>query len=595
MLVLLFNYKIRAFNQVSKRLFGCICLVVVLWSHFLNAQANVQLETLKIQGVEGAVAQNVSGFLQPFLKRRFSAADHAIARKDVESALQAFGYYNSKIALTLTDHQQTLQVDIAAQERLKWNAIDIEVLMHSEADPFIDELVLNVPIKLNEPVRHDLYQKTKVQLESALLARGYFDFRWIDSQLRVNKKRQQASVVLRIEAGVRYRFGGIVMNTDVKTKTYIRHLAPFQHNAFYQAEQLSEFNLSLNATPYFSAIKVYPLLKERENGQVPIRVDVYEKPANSYEVGGGYSTDLGARGRFKWSKPWVSEQGHFIESNLSLSEQQQDITASYTIPVSNPNDDVWRVLGGYQIQDQVTDNVETKIWNIQLQRQWLTDDDWVRTAFIKREHQTTQRGVNVDNLPQVKTEMLLPGVSYAKKNSKGGALPYWGNEQLFSVEVASKELISSASLVKVNWKHAWLRSYKARHLFFARVDLGAIIADEIKAVPFNMRFFAGGDQSIRGFAYQSVAPRDEQGELLGGKYMVTSAAEYNYQFLPNWRAAVFIDAGAVDNEALSDWSVGGGFGIRYITPIGPIRLDHAWGLSKASKSTRLSIVIGPEI
>ncbi|TMN32519.1 outer membrane protein assembly factor, partial [Pseudoalteromonas piscicida] len=115
-------------------------------------------------------------------------------------------------------------------ERLKWNAIDIEVLMRSEPDPFIDELVLNVPIKLDEPVRHDLYQKTKAQLESALLARGYFDFRWIDSQLRVNKKRQQTSVVLRIEAGVRYRFGGIVMNTDVKAKTYIRQLAPFQHN-----------------------------------------------------------------------------------------------------------------------------------------------------------------------------------------------------------------------------------------------------------------------------------------------------------------------------------------------------------------------------
>ena len=151
-------------------------MVAALWSHVLNAQTNVQLETLKIQGVEGAVAQNVSGFLQPFLKRRFSVADHAIARKDVESALQAFGYYNSKIALTLTDHQQTLQVDIAVQERLKWNAIDIEVLMRSEPDPFIDELVLNVPIKLDEPVRHDLYQKTKAQLESALLARGYFDF-----------------------------------------------------------------------------------------------------------------------------------------------------------------------------------------------------------------------------------------------------------------------------------------------------------------------------------------------------------------------------------------------------------------------------------
>ena len=113
-------------------------------------------------------------------------------------------------------------------------------------------------------------------------------------------------------------------------------------------------------------------------------------------------------------------------------------------------------------------------------------------------------------------------------------------------------------------------------------------------MPFNLRFFAGGDQSIRGFSYQSVAPY-ENDVLLGGKYLATASVEYNYQFMPNWRLALFIDSGTATNDFSESWAIGAGFGFRYETPVGPVRLDHAWGLSKESKSTRLSIIIGPEI
>ncbi|AZZ99166.1 BamA/TamA family outer membrane protein [Pseudoalteromonas sp. R3] len=225
-----------------------------------------------------------------------------------------------------------------------------------------------------------------------------------------------------------------------------------------------------------------------------------------------------------------------------------------------------------------------------MQRQWLTSGNWVRTAFLKREHETSEQDGET-----LKTEMLIPGVSYAKKQSLGGMLPYWGNERLISVELASESLVSSTSLIKVRWKNAWLRNIAQQHFFVTRLEAGAIVTDDIEAVPFNMRFFAGGDQSIRGFAYQSVAPRDDEGKLLGGKYLATASAEYNYQFMPNWRVALFVDTGTATDDFKDKWALGTGFGFRYLTPVGPIRLDHAWGLSKDSKSTRLSIVIGPEM
>ena len=149
-------------------------------------------------------------------------------------------------------------------------------------------------------------------------------------------------------------------------------------------------------------------------------------------------------------------------------------------------------------------------------------------------------------------------------------------------------------MFKAHWEQAWLRKFALKHWFIARLDAGAIVTDDINEVPFNLRFFAGGDQSIRGFAYQSVAPY-EKGKIVGGKYLATASVEYNYQFMPNWRLALFVDSGTATNDFSESWAVGAGFGFRYITPVGPIRLDHAWGLSKESKSTRLSIIIGPEI
>jgi translocation and assembly module TamA len=153
----------------------------------------------------------------------------------------------------------------------------------------------------------------------------------------------------------------------------------------------------------------------RQDGKIQVRVEAVDKPANCYEVGGGYNSDLGAKTRFKWTKPWLTDDGHFFESNLNLAQHQQDLSGTYTIPVNDPNNDVWRVMGGFQKQNDINQGIDSEIINLQLQRQWLTGDDWIRTAFIKREHETTsQNGVTTT------TQMLLPGISYTKKRSKGG-------------------------------------------------------------------------------------------------------------------------------------------------------------------------------
>ncbi|RZM81672.1 outer membrane protein assembly factor [Pseudoalteromonas rubra] len=531
---------------------------------------------------------NVMRFLASYVGKPFTPRRKKLIDKDVTKALQALGYYDHTLSLAFDSQTRRVNLELDPGDAWRWD--QVEISLQGIDDEALRTRLLSGAIQVGEQARHDRYEATKAQIESLLLELGYFDFQWLRKQLSVDKAQQQVSATLVLSAGQRYRFGALRLSTQSKAIAFAQALSPFQPGEHYVAEKLSQYNLTLNETPYFQSVRVYPLLKARQSGEVPIRVELVDKPANSYEVGGGYSTDLGAKARFKWSKPWITQGGHSMTSDLNVSQRQQDISAAYTIPVSDPNSDVFRILGGYQLQDDLTEGVDTKTWNIQVQRQWLTSGNWVRTAFLKREHETSEQGGET-----LKTEMLIPGISYAKKQSQGGMLPYWGNERLISIELASDSVISSTSLLKVRWKNAWLRNLQQRHFFLTRLEAGAIVTDDISAVPFNMRFFAGGDQSVRGFAYQSVAPRDEEGNLLGGKYLATASGEYNYQFLPNWRVALFVDTGTATDDFKDKWAVGAGFGLRYLTPVGPIRLDHAWGLSKDSKSTRLSIVIGPEM
>ncbi|MCF2860330.1 autotransporter assembly complex protein TamA [Pseudoalteromonas sp. SMS1] len=565
-------------------IFICISLRPAL------AGAEQVIEEVNVESKVQTAIDNVTQYLSKYQGVVYTHSRKKAIDEDIRSALQAIGYYEYESTVQYELDTQTLQVTLSLQAPLHWQSVEVRIVGEGEEDTALQAIIGSIALKKSTVVRHDVYGAAKAELESALLERGYFDYVWQQRRLEVAPKAGTAQAVLVIDSGRRYRFGQLQLTGDSQAQKFIKKLVPFSQNTPYQAKLLSDYSLTLSATPYFANVKVYPLLKSRKAYQVPIRVDVIDKPAHSFEVGGGYSTDLGAKFRGKWSKPWVSEDGHSFVSDLNLSQRQQDVTAAYTIPVNDPNSDIYRILGGYQLQDELTEGVNSKSWNIQLQRQWLLESNWVRTAFLKREHEKSEQlGLKLD------TEMLIPGISFAKKQSKGGMTPYWGSEQLVTLEAAHDSVISSTSLLKVHWKQAWLRQYKMRHLFMLRSELGVMVTSELDKTPLNLRFFAGGDQSIRGFAFQSISPRGQAGQLTGGKYLVTASSEYNYQFLPNWRAAVFVDIGTATNDFSEKWSLGAGFGFRYLTPVGPIRVDHAWGLSKPSRSTRLSIVIGPEI
>ena len=568
----------------------CVCVL----SLFLSTQsfaAEKVIEDYEIKGLNGDLENNVALYLKQLIGEKPTRTLRRYAKTQVENSIKALGYYSPVVEVDFDKDDSDLIVKVERGPATRIELINITVKGEGKEDEQLQSLIKNTNLKQGDVLNHGKYDTAHKKIESMLLELGYFDAKWPARKLEISIQKNSAVITFVIDTGIRYQFGNIEIASNTPAEKYIRSIAPFTQGQPYKSTFIADYNLDLSSTPYFASVRVYADIAARKNKQVPIKVDVLPKPANSYEVGGGFSTDLGPKIRFKWSKPWITEDGHYLETNLNVSQKQQDISMAYTVPVDDPNDDLWRFSVGYKLEDELTNDTYSEILTGQVQRQWLTENKWVRTAFLRRDQETYRIGDEEEE----STEMLMPGISYARKKSKGGTTPYWGEQWLISAEFGLDDVLSSTNLVRVQLQHAWLRTYLDRHLVFLKANVGAMLVDDIDNVPFSLRFYAGGDQSVRGFAYQSISPENEDGELIGGKYLLSGTMEYNYQFAQNWRAALFVDGGTATNDFSDQFEVGAGFGFRYLTPVGPVRIDHAWGLTKESKSTRLSITIGPEI
>jgi len=575
----------------------------LLFSFFLQAKEN-KISDFEVTGIKGQLLDNVIFYLE---KVKSESATKQLKRHSldqIKAGLKALGYYEPKIKLSFEQDGETqdklviMKVEIDKGIEIRISKLNYQFQGEGKNDNALMQLIKKLPLVQGEIINHALYEKSKSMIESQLLELGYFDAQWQENELGISLKTHSAIISFNIHTGVRYTYGPIVISSNTPAVKYIRSLATFKTGEVYQASVISEYNLDIASTPYFKSVRVYADIEHRENKQIPIKVDVLHKPANSYEIGGGFSTDLGAKARMKWSKPWVGTDGHYFETDAVVTDLEKEFEFAYTVPVEDPVDDVLRYAFGYKSEKNQDTKKYIRTLTTQIQRQWVTKSDWVRTAFIKHEREDYEIASDKDETEIASdrgtTEMVLPGISFAKKKSKGGTTPFWGNQWLFSAEVGLDDVLSDTDILKIQFQTALLRTYQNNHLFYTRATLGAILVDDISNVPASMRFFAGGDQSIRGYKYDSISPEEDE-KLVGGKYLATGTLEYNYQFAQSWRAAIFVDAGTATNDFSEDIKVGAGIGIRWLTPIGPIRIDHAWTISDVNNDTRLSVTIGPEI
>jgi translocation and assembly module TamA len=189
----------------------------------------------------------------------------------------------------------------------------------------------------------------------------------------------------------------------------------------------------------------------------------------------------------------------------------------------------------------------------------------------------------------------MPGVSYSLLRSDNRLDPNRGYRLQFDLRGAVDGLLSDANVLHGNVMLKGLTTVFDNHRLLGRVQFGGTETNGFSAVPPSLRFFAGGDQSVRGYDYQSLSPENNRGDKIGGRYLFTASAEYQYSLTDKWRLATFIDQGNSFNSLeFPTLKTGVGFGVRWVSPVGPLRLDLAHALDDDG-GVRLHFSMGPEL
>ncbi|TXM12605.1 autotransporter assembly complex protein TamA [Vibrio parahaemolyticus] len=547
--------------------------------------------SLKLKGIDGALEDNVKAYLSSIPEKDSSTSLRFQARLDqsITEALNALGYYHAKISYSISEGNDELIVNIHKGLPVKIKVMDVVISGEAKEDEEFANLIAKSPLKVGRILNQGEYDSLKSGIRNLALQRGYFNGDFKLNKLEVIPELNEANVRLHYDSGIRYHFGPVEITGSQIWENRVESMRPFEIGEPYLVSDVGEYNQNLSNTDWFSSVFVEPDLSKLEDGrELPIKVSLAPAAKNQIETGIGYSTDTGVRGTLKWKKPWVSARGHSFNTALSLSKPEQTITAGYKIPL----DDVLREYYQLQFGLKHLDNRDTESLesNLAVERHWLTDGGWHKTVYVRHLYENFSQGLQDDGV-----QFVLPGATFSRTRVRGGSMPMWGDKQSVTVEYGDPALLSETRVLRLLGRSSWIRGIGENHRGLFRLEGGANITEEFEKLSPSLRFFAGGDNNIRGYGYESISPVDESGALTGAKYILSSTLEYQYRVYGNWWAATFYDIGDAFNDT-PEWKSGAGVGIRWASPVGPVSFDFAWGLDeKPNNEFRIHFSLGPEL
>ncbi len=574
-------------------LYGMAALVLVAPS--LQA-ATVRLQ---LEGLSDALQNNVRVRLATITSEEISADGRFQARLDtvIKQSLRALGYYEPTITYRMSPEQalpsgQVLTVHVDPGEPVKIGGSTLLVEGEGKTDPDYQQWIEKGRPKVGSVLNHGDYDKFKSGFSNIALRKGYFDGTYRKSQLGVSLPLHQAFWDIDYDSGQRYRFGKVAFSGSQIRQEYLAKLVPFHQGDYYNSRDLAELNRRLSATGWFSSVVAAPAFADAQKTKVlPIDAAVTPAVKNSIETGVGYSTDVGPHLKATWNRPWVNEYGHSVTATTYLSQPEQQLDFSYKIPLlKNPIEQYYVIKGGLKRTDLNDTRADSA--TIAASRYWENSSGWQKAVNLtwRLDHYTQGTLTN--------TSMLLyPGVSVNRTRSRGGLMPTWGDSQRYSIDVSDTGWGSDTNFAIFQASNVWIRTYAEKHRFVVRGNLGWIESSNFDKIPPDLRFFAGGDRSIRGYKYKDISPRDSDNKLTGASKLATGSFEYQYNVTGKWWGAAFIDSGeAVNNIKDSDIKTGAGVGVRWSSPVGPIKFDIASPIGDKDKhGVQFYIGLGPEL
>lgn len=522
------------------------------------------------------------------VRRLYRRADQQILK-----ALEVYGYYAPTIEKSLGKDADCWRARFTIERgpRVKLRNVQIGVTGEGASDRALDAaLPRRDDLVAGEGLNQRAYDEFKASLASVAQRRGYFDGRFRASRIDVYPAELAADITVDYVSGERYRFGSVTLDQDVVTPELARRYVNFRPGDPYDAEVVNELYTDLLAGGYFQNVEIRTTPRPAPDLDVPVTIVLTAAPPRTWKTGVGYATDTGAKVRFDYLNERLNRKGHQFEFNSSFSQIVGEATVSYRLPRGSPRDEWLSFETGYKYddpEDSTSNEFRLGVKDVKRRR-----GDWRETRSLDYVRETFQVG----NEPEATSDLVLPGISWSNqprllpprpRRAHRVSFTMSGTDEILGSDTAFMQLESEGKLIVPLWTTARL---------LLRGEVGWTIKDEFKDLPFSVRYFAGGDNSVRGYDYKTLGPTDTDSNVTGGADILVGSIEYDQRVFGNWSVAAFVDMGnAFDSFKDMSLKTGVGAGLRWYSPLGPIRFDVGVPLDDAPDSFRIHITLGPDL
>lgn len=515
------------------------------------------------------------------------------SEQEIIESLQPYGYYSPTFKKSLQTYQNLYVANfkINLGPLTKISEINLTINGPGKYDFNYLKLLKTLDLTKNDVFLANKYERAKQNLVSYFVNNGYLNANFSQNEVIVDLESNNAEIYLTLETDQKFYFGRVDFNKIYLSENLLRNYIDFNQYDPYQAKKLLNLQSNFAKSGYFKDINITPK-PDYDNYTVPVNVSLTLDKPNQYIIGAGFGTDTGVRGKLGYNRRYLNQLGHKFHIEGQLAEIYSNIEADYLIPGAKPQTDNYKLAVNYS--DEEFNEQPSKILNLKFNAtKKLTK--WERIIGLSYKNEKYKPYTNDT---RIKNHLLKPNLTLIRSIKDDPLNPTYGKRLEINLAGALEEALSDTSFLQAYLKFKWLSQLSENINALSKIELGATLPDKLEKLPLSERFYAGGDQSLRGFGYRSL-PRaivDDEYQPRGGTYLTIGSIELIYKKYDPLAFSIFADAGNAFRSNLNDkvqLGIGGGFSYR--TPLGPVKIALAKPVTDAARSVRLHASFGPEI
>ncbi len=600
-----------------------------------------KVSELRIEGLaDEAMRANVRSALSlqneldKDLRRRRLGYLLRVAPDEARRALEPFGYYSPDITITRSDGAQTTEAATAESDAddddgdtapageangarrasrtltvtlrinpgqpVRVRGFDLGVDGAASGDQSVVDAITQFHPGTGEVLDHTRYEDGKTRIDRALSAHGWFDAAPVAHRVEVTRAEHAADIALRWNSGQRYTLGEVRFTQTPQPflrEELLRKLVPWQPGAPYDETEVDRLRASLVALDYFALVDVQARPEEANDRSTPIAVELSPAKRSIYTLGASYGTLDGPGISAGVERRYLNARGHKALARIDWASRRKAATLQYRIPAFAWLDGWY--TASLQASDELTDYVNSRRLELVASRSGQYDN---RLNLAVSLHLLRERWAWRSVLKPTEefrfASFLFPALQadYIDVDDRMAPRRGFGANLVLRGGVGGSE--GRATFAQAYLSAQWFHGFDADSRVIARGEVGHTFTDDVLDLPPSLRFYAGGDRSVRGYGWHEIGPRiDTSGGVYytGAPNLVTASLEYERYFNGPWGAAVFVDSGSAFEGRHADMRTGVGIGLRWRSPIGPVRIDFAHGLNDPSSPVMLHLNIGADL